>query len=592
MAALQRKFLFEGFDLTHQGLTRKRFAAGAVTAALWLSVAGSSLAADSFTPAVVTTTLPAGGSTNIDKVLHLDALPGAADILFAVDTTGSMGPAITQAKSDATSIANAIATAIPGARFGLADFRDYANAGQYPAGTFGVAGDYPYLNRLPFTSSSALFQTAVNTLTLGNGGDGPESYNRVFYEAVNDPLLVYNPGAVRFVIVLGDNFGHDTTQSTTFSACPDTSVTDPGRDTLLGTTDDLTTVGSLNGLRAVNDTLLFVSYGNLACQSQLAAYTGGSAQSSGGAGTLATQIVAQIRAAAAHIDRVDLTVSAGCPLGVTFTPAPPYGPFTAPVDQSFQEHISAPTVPGPYSCTVTAVVDGTARATQTINATVTAAAPAHLALTPKTAVNVVDAQHCVTATVTDAFGNLVPNDVVNFGVTGSVTTTGTATTNASGQAQFCYTGPGLPGADLITATAVGGTSPSDTATKTWVIPANNAACKVNNGGRIAAANGDKATFGGNAKGKGPSGEEEFQDHGGAIDINVHSSSILAVTCTRDGTRASIFGKATINGAGAYDFRIDVQDLGEPGSSDTYRIRLSSGYDSGEQTLSGGNVQTH
>jgi hypothetical protein len=32
--------------------------------------------------------------------------------------------------------------------------------------------------------------------------------------------------------------------------------------------------------------------------------------------------------------------------------------------------------------------------------------------------------------------------------------------------------------------------------------------------------------------------------------------------------------------------------GEPGTVDTYRIRLSNGYDSGEQTLVGGNVQIH
>ena len=41
------------------------------------------------------------------------------------------------------------------------------------------------------------------------------------------------------------------------------------------------------------------------------------------------------------------------------------------------------------------------------------------------------------------------------------------------------------------------------------------------------------------------------------------------------------------------YRIDVQDLGEPGKgSDTYRIQLDTGYDSGEQVLEGGNVQIH
>ncbi len=64
------------------------------------------------------------------------------------------------------------------------------------------------------------------------------------------------------------------------------------------------------------------------------------------------------------------------------------------------------------------------------------------------------------------------------------------------------------------------------------------------------------------------------------------------SATPAGTQASIFGTASINGSGTFNFRVDLKDLGEPGTSDTYRIRLSNGYDSGEQTLAGGNVQIH
>jgi Bacterial Ig-like domain (group 1) len=226
--------------------------------------------------------------------------------------------------------------------------------------------------------------------------------------------------------------------------------------------------------------------------------------------------------------------------------------------------------------------------------------PASLALTPKNDTNPVDAQHCVTATVKDAFGNATPGITVRFSVTGSVTASGSQTTNASGQAQFCYTGPALPGGDAISAfadTNTNGTQdagePSDTASKTWVVPASTPGCKVTNGGRITASNGDKATFGGNAKADGLSGEEEYQDHGPAQDMNVHSIDITAVVCNAAGTSASIFGTATVDGGGSFDFRIDVADNGEPGRNDTYRIRLSNGYDCGVQKLSaGGNVQIH
>src|SRR5687768_14729249 len=234
-------------------------------------------------------------------------------------------------------------------------------------------------------------------------------------------------------------------------------------------------------------------------------------------------------------------------------------------------------------------------------ATVTPGAPATLALTPETDTNTVDDQHCVTATVRDSFGNTTPGITVRFGVTGSVTTGGSRTTNSAGEAVFCYTGPALPGADVITAYAdtdndnvndPAPADPEDTANKAWVIPANMEGCKVTYGGRITAANGDKATFGGNANGNGPKGNENYQDHGPATDLHVKSIEVLAVTCNTAGTQASIFGTASVNGSGTFDFRIDVRDLGRGGSGDRYRIRLSNGYDSGEQVLQGGNVQIH
>ena len=234
-----------------------------------------------------------------------------------------------------------------------------------------------------------------------------------------------------------------------------------------------------------------------------------------------------------------------------------------------------------------------------------AGAAATLTLSPKTATNDVDTQHCVTATVTDTAGNPpVPGVVVRFSVTGSVNTSGSATTNASGQATFCYTGPALPGADAIRAYADNDNDstqdagePFDTATKTWVAPTSTPLCEVNvtYGGRITAANGDRATFGGNAKvdkDGNPQGQEEYQDHGPVQPMNVHSINVLSVVCPST-TEASIFGDATIDGSGTFAYRIDVKDLGEPGKGvDKYRIRLSNGYDSGEQTLQGGNIQIH
>jgi hypothetical protein len=120
--------------------------------------------------------------------------------------------------------------------------------------------------------------------------------------------------------------------------------------------------------------------------------------------------------------------------------------------------------------------------------------------------------------------------------------------------------------------------------------------KITNGGWIVTDDGDRASFGGNARETSTGdtwGQENYTDHGPAEPMQVKSISIDAVTCSSDGTRASIFGTATVNGTGTYDFRIDVQDLAEPGRlADTYRMRLSNGYDSGEHKLRRGNVQIH
>jgi Mg-chelatase subunit ChlD len=538
--------------------------------------------ADEFQPNPVAVTLQAGASTTVHKTLHLDALPGAADIIIAIDTTGSMSAAIAQAKAQASQLCTDVQNQIPGARFAVFDFRDVPDR---PA-TQGVLILTPV-----FTSSCAAVQAAINTMAAGGGGDFPEAYNWVFNKAYTDATLdaSRNPDAVQFLVVLGDAPPHNNPAPTVAPACGANSA-DAG----------ITSDSEIAGLNTNDITLLMINYGGvLSCYQQLAGATGGTAVNSGG--DLSDDIITQIQAAAAHIDTVNLVVSGQCPpVQIAFNPVPPYGPFTAPVTIPFDEMITAPTVPGVYTCIVTAVVDGTARARQQVVVTVTPGNPATLTLAPKTDENPVDAQHCVTATVKDAFGNATPGIHVRFRVTGAVNTTGDVVTNPAGQAQFCYTGPALPGSDAIFAFADTNNNaiqdagePSDTAAKTWVLPASTEGCKITYGGRITLANGDKATFGGNAMADGLTGQEEYQDHGPVTNINVHSIQVQAVTCNAAGTAGSIFGTATINGGGTFNFRIDVQDNGEPGAgTDRYRIRLSNGYDSGLRILAGGNVQIH
>jgi hypothetical protein len=217
--------------------------------------------------------------------------------------------------------------------------------------------------------------------------------------------------------------------------------------------------------------------------------------------------------------------------------------------------------------------------------------------------NPVDSEHCVTATVTDAFGNPVPNVTVRFEVTGSVNTSGSKKTDKNGQATFCYQGPELPGADVIKAYAdtdndemQDAGEPFDVAQKTWLLPVTTPGCEITitKGGWIIAKNGDRASLGGNAKADAEgnvSGQEEYQDHGPVQPMALHGN-VLAIVCGADGKSATVFGEATVDGSGSFIYRIDVVDNGEPGSTDRYRILVANGYDSGDQQLQGGNIQVH
>jgi hypothetical protein len=229
--------------------------------------------------------------------------------------------------------------------------------------------------------------------------------------------------------------------------------------------------------------------------------------------------------------------------------------------------------------------------------------PRSVTLSPLTDANPVETQHCVIATVRDQFGNPVPGVSVRFSVTGSVMTSGSAVTGPTGQAQFCYMGPALPGADVINAYADTNNNnvrdplepAAPPASKTWVLPVTTPGCeiKITNGGWIIAMNGDRASFGGNAKADedgNVTGQEEYQDHGPATPFNLHGN-VLVIVCN-SATSATIFGEATIDGSGSHTYRIDVEDNGEPGKDeDRYRMRVNA-YDSGNQLLRGGNVQIH
>ena len=134
----------------------------------------------------------------------------------------------------------------------------------------------------------------------------------------------------------------------------------------------------------------------------------------------------------------------------------------------------------------------------------------------------------------------------------------------------------------------------DNSFRTGIVSTPNCELKISDGGWIFPLNTDVATFGGNAKvsSSGVStGNQEYHDHGPLQPMTVNTIDVQAVVCNNDRTAASIFGNTTVDGSGSFEYEIDLQDNGEPGVNDSYRIFIPGvGYDSFPQKLQGGNVQ--
>ena len=120
--------------------------------------------------------LPPGGMARTD-VLQFDPQIRRADILFLIDTTGSMGGEITNLRTSLSSLVTSVRTSIPDAAFGVARFDDFPVAG------YGSGADVPFGLIQRITTNMADITAGVAGLTLHGGADGPESNMEALYQA-------------------------------------------------------------------------------------------------------------------------------------------------------------------------------------------------------------------------------------------------------------------------------------------------------------------------------------------------------------------------------------------------------------------------
>ena len=112
------------------------------------------------------------------------------DVVFLIDSTGSMADEIHRIKANLESIARQVSNlpANPDLRFGMVSYRD--------------RGD-EYVTRLyPFDGNVRRFSEAIQNLEANGGDDYPESLNQALHEAVNN--MGWRENAIRLIFLIAD----------------------------------------------------------------------------------------------------------------------------------------------------------------------------------------------------------------------------------------------------------------------------------------------------------------------------------------------------------------------------------------------------
>ena len=118
------------------------------------------------------------------------------EVVFALDTTGSMSHLIHAAKEKIWSIASTMASAqsAPDIKMGLIAYRDRGDA--YVTRSVALSNDLDsvYAKLIDFKA--------------GGGGDGPESVNQALYDAVNSMQWSSTPHTYKVIFLVGDAPAH------------------------------------------------------------------------------------------------------------------------------------------------------------------------------------------------------------------------------------------------------------------------------------------------------------------------------------------------------------------------------------------------
>jgi len=134
-------------------------------------------------------TIPGGADTSVEMSYTSELR--AADVVFVVDETGSMGGLIAGVRSTLlTEIIPGLEDSISSLEMGVAGFRDFYY------GSYGSSGDAPFIRHADVTSSVATVTSAVSALSATGGNDGPESHVEALYQlSTGEGIGTYVPAS-------------------------------------------------------------------------------------------------------------------------------------------------------------------------------------------------------------------------------------------------------------------------------------------------------------------------------------------------------------------------------------------------------------
>lgn len=130
--------------------------------------------------------------------VDLDAPPVQTDLYLVADSTGSMGSAIDTAKKQAKDIVGIFGPREDVA-FGVGEYKDESEL------TKG------FRNIQPVTENDADVEKAINKWSASGGGDTDEANLVALHQIATQDSIKWRQGARRFVVLFGDNPGHEPT---------------------------------------------------------------------------------------------------------------------------------------------------------------------------------------------------------------------------------------------------------------------------------------------------------------------------------------------------------------------------------------------